>query len=501
MILWMCLISAGSTLVVLLRRRNVAGPRYLFCVLAVGGLAVAGLLEPAWERPAVWAAGVGLLLFLLLPGVLVHAGRSVAARGRFRIAAGLLGAARMILPAEFPKGERALYATLAAGGEETAAARAGIEARLRSMSPPAGSVRAATGIVVAIALVHVAVAIYGETTSVLTMLEAGANFRPLVLDGGWHRLLTATLLHAGVVHLVLNAIGIWLFGRWLEPVIGASRTLTVFLLGGLAGNLASFFWYASAEEPVISVGASGGALAMVGCAVPVLWRSAPGPVRNARLRTVLLIIGATVFLGAVSRMIDNGAHLGGLAAGAALGLVFARGAGRRPVVARLLAVLLVGVTLVSVARAAAGIPSWRRTETLETETFTLRHPAFLEAERAGTWWLLAGGPLDRGDLSVQLARGDAESLARTRLSGMLGEARRRDGTVRGDGIERLSAPDGWEAWGLTLANGAGAERREIYVSRDRRRGKAAILAFGLPEDDPEFRRRIVDLVVRSFRFR
>jgi rhomboid protease GluP len=71
-----------------------------------------------------------------------------------------------------------------------------------------------------------------------------------------------------------------------------------------------------------AVGASGGVFAIVGAVLVLGLRGRgllPEPVRRRLVLDMLWIVGVNVLFGFTVPYVDNAAHLGGLAAGAALG--------------------------------------------------------------------------------------------------------------------------------------------------------------------------------------
>ncbi len=50
-------------------------------------------------------------------------------------------------------------------------------------------------------------------------------------------LVSYTLLHGGILHLLFNALGIFLLGRELVPLLGSRRFLTVYLSAAISGGL------------------------------------------------------------------------------------------------------------------------------------------------------------------------------------------------------------------------------------------------------------------------
>jgi rhomboid protease GluP len=170
------------------------------------------------------------------------------------------------------------------------------------------------------------------------LLHYGANSTDLVLNHGeWYRLLTATFVHIGVIHIATNMWCLWNLGLLGEPLLGPYGTVAVYVLTGVAGNLLSVGWdvgYAlwsrSQIYPSVGAGASGAVFGIAGILIVLLSnKRLPIPWSELkRLRTsvarfagINLVIGASTILpmfGNVVR-IDNSAHIGGFLCGLALG--------------------------------------------------------------------------------------------------------------------------------------------------------------------------------------
>lgn len=171
------------------------------------------------------------------------------------------------------------------------------------------------------------------------LLHYGANSPVLILEGQWWRLVTATFVHIGVIHIATNMWCLWNLGLLGEPLLGPLGLVAVYLLTGVAGNLVSVGWdvgYAIwSRSPqglagAVGAGASGAVFGLAGILIVLLSnRRLPIPWSElTRLRTSVLrfaglnlVIGASTILpvlGSVVR-IDNSAHLGGFLYGLALG--------------------------------------------------------------------------------------------------------------------------------------------------------------------------------------
>src|SRR5205823_4221112 len=57
-----------------------------------------------------------------------------------------------------------------------------------------------------------------------------------VANGDWWRLLTAAFLHANLLHIALNMLGLVWLGAPVERVVGHLRYLGLYVVAGLAGS-------------------------------------------------------------------------------------------------------------------------------------------------------------------------------------------------------------------------------------------------------------------------
>jgi rhomboid protease GluP len=150
-----------------------------------------------------------------------------------------------------------------------------------------------------------------------TIVAFGALSRDKVLDGELWRLVSPMVLHGSVAHVIGNCTALYILGIGMEHAVGGARTAGVYLLGGIAASIASVVMHA---EP--SVGASGAVFAIMGALIVFLLRHRDVyEVRDKRVAVVLAAwAGYALLTGMAVPYIDNAAHLGGLAGGAALGL-------------------------------------------------------------------------------------------------------------------------------------------------------------------------------------
>ena len=132
----------------------------------------------------------------------------------------------------------------------------------------------------------------------------------IAVKGEYFRLLSSVFIHAGVFHIAMNMLMLWILGRTLEPLLGRLRFGALFVLSGLGGAMASY-WL---NDPMTAaVGASGAIFGLLG-ALFVLGRE-----RGTNTQEITGIIGINLVLGFVIPGVDWHAHLGGLVVGAIAG--------------------------------------------------------------------------------------------------------------------------------------------------------------------------------------
>jgi rhomboid protease GluP len=161
----------------------------------------------------------------------------------------------------------------------------------------------------------------GGSTETRVLVGLGANVPSLVLGGEVWRLLASVFLHIGILHLVLNGWALYQLGSLLESLAGGARLLAVFVIGGLAGSVASVAWHALRGQNSLSAGASGAVFALLGALTALLWRRRDRlrPAGRALLSSLGLWAAINIVFGVTTPGIDNAAHLGGALAGLVIG--------------------------------------------------------------------------------------------------------------------------------------------------------------------------------------
>ena len=134
-----------------------------------------------------------------------------------------------------------------------------------------------------------------------------------VLQAPW-TLITYMFLHDpnGFAHLGFNMLALYIFGPRLETVLGGSRFITLYLLAGLGGSVGSYLLGPHGE---LGIGASGAIMGVLGAYLVV------GVRRRLPVQPVAILLVINLVIGFWGN-VDWRAHLGGLAVGAVLGLLY-----------------------------------------------------------------------------------------------------------------------------------------------------------------------------------
>lgn len=146
---------------------------------------------------------------------------------------------------------------------------------------------------------------------------AGWKENSMILQGEYWRLITAMFLHGGLMHILFNSIALYALGGEAERIYGTKRFLGVYFVSGLAGSIASY-----AFSPAPSVGASGAIFGIIGALAVFFYttRSILGEIGKRQLQSMIGIIVINIIIGLSAQgIIDNYAHMGGLAGGIVIG--------------------------------------------------------------------------------------------------------------------------------------------------------------------------------------
>ncbi len=134
-----------------------------------------------------------------------------------------------------------------------------------------------------------------------------------VFNGAYYQLLTSIFVHASIVHLVGNMLFLLIFGLRGEEMFSLPEFLSIYLIGGLVGNVLSLVF----GPYFVSVGASGAIFSLFGACVIYGRRSMRQSILGA------LVYAFFLFFINTGEGVNILAHLGGLAFGLFVGYIIA----------------------------------------------------------------------------------------------------------------------------------------------------------------------------------
>ena len=165
--------------------------------------------------------------------------------------------------------------------------------------------------------IFIVMAFAGGSTNGPTLMAFGVKSNAEIANGQWWRFVTPIFLHIGLLHILFNSYALWVVGPQVEKLYGGARFVIFYVLTGVAGVAASYFYHPENQ----SAGASGAIFGLFG--VLLVFgirhrRDIPPFFKRAVGTGVLPVILINLVIGFSIAAIDNSAHIGGLLAGAAL---------------------------------------------------------------------------------------------------------------------------------------------------------------------------------------
>lgn len=158
----------------------------------------------------------------------------------------------------------------------------------------------------------------GGTTNIKILIKYGALYPPVIVQyNEYYRFITSIFIHIGVMHMFFNGYALFIFGPQIESLMGSKKYLLFFLLTGVGGNLATFFF----NFISISAGASGSLFGLFGAFLYLIHRHKDMITPNDR-KSILSLLGINLALTIFVPSISITAHLGGLVIGYLLSYIF-----------------------------------------------------------------------------------------------------------------------------------------------------------------------------------
>ena len=188
------------------------------------------------------------------------------------------------------------------------AERAASEPRAPLSPPPSAVRRRATseatwallGLNIAVYLWMILHGVSATSPSPDDLVRFGANATDYTISGQWYRLVTATFVHVGIIHLATNMWCLYNLGLLGEPLLGRWGLVATYLVTGVAGNLLSLLVNVVRRDLSVGAGASGAVFGIAGILI-VLLSNKKLPIPASELqrlrRSVIQFAGLNLVIG------------------------------------------------------------------------------------------------------------------------------------------------------------------------------------------------------------
>ncbi|TWT24614.1 rhomboid family intramembrane serine protease [Planomicrobium sp. CPCC 101110] len=145
----------------------------------------------------------------------------------------------------------------------------------------------------------------------------GVGYNYFIADGEWWRFISPVFLHGSLMHLLFNMFSLFLFGPELERLTGKVRFITIYLLAGFFGSVATYFL-----QPLdySHVGASGAIFGIFGAFGALLYYG--GRVMPQLRQIILPIIVISIVMTFLTPNVNATAHIAGMITGFLIGLSY-----------------------------------------------------------------------------------------------------------------------------------------------------------------------------------
>lgn len=147
------------------------------------------------------------------------------------------------------------------------------------------------------------------------------GYVPVMRFGRWWTVLSASWLHAGLLHILFNMLAVRQLAPQVADMYGAARMVIIYVLAGVAGFLLSAVFglflpqirigFGQLAPSAFTVGASASVSGLLGAILYYGRRSGSSMATEYAKQTALMLVLYGLFM----RGIDNYAHLGGFGGG------------------------------------------------------------------------------------------------------------------------------------------------------------------------------------------
>jgi len=208
-------------------------------------------------------------------------------------------------------------------------ARYGSRAILRAKGRP----YATYALIAANLLVFALETVAGGSEDLAVLYHLGALVPGEVVNGQWWRVFNALFLHAGILHLTANMVGLYFFGMLVESALGSRKFLLGYFFSGVGSMLVVTVLAIQANlADQITVGASGAIMGLLGIEAAILlkgWQQEKAKVAGERFRLILTVAGLQFISDLLNPQVSLVGHTSGLILGFVAGwILFSPGEGR-----------------------------------------------------------------------------------------------------------------------------------------------------------------------------
>jgi membrane associated rhomboid family serine protease len=151
-----------------------------------------------------------------------------------------------------------------------------------------------------------------------TLFRFGAISNGISMAEPW-RLLAGCFVHMGFLHVAMNMLAFAELGRLAETEIKGARLILAYVLTGIAGFALSAVWYEHWGMPYITAGASGAVFGIDGVLIGLMLQKKDSRWKQMLVRTIIHSFAFYMVM-----RTNQAAHMGGLIAGLALGVIFGK---------------------------------------------------------------------------------------------------------------------------------------------------------------------------------
>lgn len=193
--------------------------------------------------------------------------------------------------------------------------------KLKALAPNTWVTYALVAANVAVWALMLAKGVDGFGPSAELLFRWGGNAASEVQKGQWWRMVTSTFLHGGLVHLLMNMVGLWSIGQLVERIYGHRPYLLIYMGSAIAGSALSMHF---AAQRSVSVGASGAVFGIAGALLVAVYQhrsTLPKVFGRQNLSGMGFFVLYSLVQGFTHSGIDNGAHVGGLLAGCMMAFI------------------------------------------------------------------------------------------------------------------------------------------------------------------------------------